>query len=180
MKIMIIVGSADENSHSLHLGMAINNELSTLKKEVELINLVEYDLPLYNRDIERNNNYDEKTRYFLDKSLEMDAFVWITPIYHNSYSAMLKNALDWHHSTKFPGKVVGLASNGGNRSPQAADQLMLVARSQGMITIPTRVCTDESDFDNDLNIVDESIKQRVERFCNELIATTNKLGDRNV
>lgn len=169
MKIMILVGSADVNSHSLHLGMSIKEELSKFKQEVELINLVEYGLPLYDRDIERTNNYDEKTRYFLNKSLGMDAFVWITPIYHNSYSAMLKNALDWHHSTKFPGKVVGLASNGGHRSPQAADQLMLVARSQGMITIPTRVCTEESDYSDDLNIVEESIKERITKFSSELV-----------
>lgn len=172
---MILVGSADKDSHSLHLGQAIKKELSD--QEVEIINLVEYGLPLYSRLIERENAFDEKTRSFLDKSLEMDAFVWVTPIYHNSFSAMLKNALDWHHSTKFPGKVVGIASNGGNRSPQAADQLTLVARSQHMITIPTRVCTDENaDYDYELNIVDESIKERIKKFANELVSVAKSLN----
>jgi NAD(P)H-dependent FMN reductase len=172
---MILVGSADKDSHSLHLGKAIQNELQTFGQEVELINLVEYGLPLYNRTIERERTFDAKTREYLDKSLEMDAFVWVTPIYHNSYSSMLKNALDWHHSTKFPGKVVGLASNGGHRSPQAADQLSLVARSQYLITIPTRVNTDEADYDKDLNITDESIKQRIKKFAVELVEMTEKM-----
>lgn len=176
MKTMIIVGSSDVNSHSLQLGNSIKKELETLGQEVDLINLIELGLPLYDRRVERNNQYNETTRTFLDRSIEMDAFVWITPIYNNSYSAMLKNALDWHHSTKFPGKVVGLASNGGNRSPQAADQLMLVARSQGMITIPTRVCTTEDDYDEDLNIVDENISNRINRFCEELVAITEKIN----
>ncbi len=175
MKIMILVGSADENSHSLHLGQAIEHELKTNGQDVELINLVAYNLPLYNRAIEREGEFSEQTRAFLDKSLEMDAFVWVTPIYHNSYSAMLKNALDWHHSTKFPGKVVGIASNGGNRSPQAADQLTLVARSQHMVTIPTRVCTDESDYDENLGITDESIHDRIKKFAHELVEITGKL-----
>lgn len=176
MKIMILVGSADENSHSLHLAQAIQNELQVLGQNPELINLVEYGLPLYNRATERQNNYDEKTRSFLDKSLEMDAFVWVTPIYHNSFSAMLKNALDWHHSTKFPGRVVGIASNGGNRSPQAADQLTLVARSQHMLTIPTRVCTDEEvDYDENLNIISDSIQERIKKFVNELVDITSKV-----
>lgn len=176
MKIMILVGSADTNSHSLHLGKTIQRQLQALKQNAELINLVEYGLPLYNRSVERENSYDEKTRSFLDKSLQMDAFVWVTPIYHNSYSSMLKNALDWHHSTKFPGRVVGIASNGGNRSPQAADQLTLVARSQHMLTIPTRVCTDENlDYDQSLNIISESIQDQIKKFVSELIVITKKV-----
>ncbi|CAN5708182.1 hypothetical protein BH23PAT2_BH23PAT2_10340 [soil metagenome] len=176
MKIMILVGSADTNSHSLHLGQAIQSELQSLDQDVELINLVEYGLPLYDRTSERQNAYDEKTRSFLDKSLEMEVFVWVTPIYHNSYSAMLKNALDWHHSTKFPGRVVGIASNGGDRSPQAADQLTLVARSQHMYTIPTRVYTNENeDYDESLNIISESINDRIKKFASELVGLTKKV-----
>jgi len=175
MKIMILVGSADADSHSFHLGQTIQTELKSLNQEAELINLVEYGLPLYNRSIERQEAFDEKTRSFLDRSLEMDAFVWVTPIYHNSYSAMLKNALDWHHSTKFPGRIVGIASNGGSRSPQAADQLTLVARSQHMMTIPTRVCTLEDDYDENLNLSNESIKERIKKFAGELVDITGKM-----
>lgn len=174
---MIIVGSADSESHSLHLGHEISGELQSLGQDVEVVNLIEYGLPLYDRSTERQNTFDEKTRAFLDKSLEMDAFVWVTPIYHNSYSAVLKNALDWHHSTKFPGKVVGLASNGGSRSPQAADQLTLIARSQHMLVIPTRVCTDaKEDYDDQLNITNESIKERIKKFATQLVDVTEKLS----
>lgn len=172
---MILAGSADTNSHSLHLGKAIQDKLKSINQEVEFINLIEYGLPLYDRAAEKQSAYDGRTRSFLDKSLEIDAFVWVTPIYHNSYSSTLKNALDWQHSTKFPGKVVGLASNGGHRSPQAADQLTLVARSQHMLTIPTRVCTDENDYDENLNISDESIQARIDAFAKELVGLSEKL-----
>lgn len=176
MKILILVGSADKDSHSLHLGQEIEKGLQANGAETELINLVEHGLPLYDRSVERAEGWDEKTRAFLDKSLDMDAFVWVTPIYHNSYSSILKNALDWHHSTKFPNRVVGLASNGGHRSPQACDQLTLVARSQHMYVIPTRVCTDENeDYDHDKNLTSESIKERIEKFCQELVDLTKKV-----
>lgn len=171
---MILVGSADATSHSLGLGKAIEAKLKALGATVEFINLVEYGLPLYDRRIERAESQDETTKVFLQKSLEMDAFVWLTPIYHNSFSSMLKNALDWHHSTKFPGKVVGLASNGGHRSPQAVDQLMIVARSQGLVTIPTRICTDESDYNEQFEITDNNIIERVDRFSHELVDFVNK------
>lgn len=174
MKVLILVGSADTDSHSLHLGQVIKKELESHGAETELINLIEYRLPLYDRRIERENTYDENTRAFLEKSLSVDAFVWVTPIYHNSFSSTLKNALDWHHSTKFPGRVIGLASNGGNRSPQAVDQLMLVARSQGLVTVPTRVCTDESDYDNRLEITNPAILDRIKKFSQELADVTQK------
>ena len=175
MKVLILVGSADTDSHSLHLGQAIKTELDLLGTETDLINLIEYRLPLYDRRIERENTYDEKTRAFLEKSLSVDAFVWVTPVYHNSYSSMLKNALDWHHSTKFPGRVIGLASNGGNRSPQAVDQLMLVARSQGLVATPTRVCTDEADYDDRLEITNSAILDRIKKFSKELTDLTKKV-----
>ena len=176
MKVMILVGSADARSHSLGLGSAIAAQLNELGAVSELINLVEHGLPMYDREVERAGAFDKKTRDFLQDSLEADAFVWVTPIYHNSYSSRLKNALDWHHSTKFPGKVVGLASNGSNRSPQAVDQLMLVARSQGLVTIPTRICTDEKDYNDKYELTDESIIERVDRFSRELLDFVNKHG----
>lgn len=176
MKIMILVGSADAKSHSLGLGSAIETKLQELGAETELVNLVEYGLPMYDREVERDDAFDEKTKAFLKKSLEADAFVWVTPIYHNSYSSRLKNALDWHHSTKFPGKIVGLASNGGNRSPQAVDQLMVVARSQGLVSIPTRICTDESDYNEHWEVTEQSIVDRIDRFSRELVGFAEKHG----
>ena len=147
MKILILVGSGDVNSHSLALGTAIKAELETHAVDVDIIDLLDYGLPLYSLAVERADEYDQKTRDFLSKSYASDAFVWVTPIYHNSFSAILKNALDWQH-TRFQGKVVGFASNGGHRSPQAADQLMLVARAQRLITTTVRVCTDSADYDD--------------------------------
>ena len=171
---MILVGSADADSHSLHLARAIEDKLRSLGAQTEVINLVEYGLPLYDRSIEREGAYDEKTKAFLDMGLAFDGYVWVTPIYHNSYSAMLKNALDWHHTTKFPGKVLGLASNGGNRSPQALDQLMMPARSMGFVTVPTRVCTDASDYDDQLELTNAEIQERITRFRNELVSYIHK------
>lgn len=175
MKVLILAGSGDKQSHTLVLGKAIATSLKAKGAEVEVINLIEYGLPLFDRGVERTGDYDKKTRAFLEKSYAADAFVWVTPIYHNSFSAILKNALDWQH-TKFPGKVVGLASNGGSRSPQAVDQLMIIARAQHLITARTRVSTDAADY-NDFVLTDQSILERIEDFSTELIELTAKMKD---
>lgn len=174
MKVLILVGSGDNVSHSLGLGIAIESELKALGVETELINLVEYGLPIYDRGIERAEEHDEKTKIFLEKSYATDAFVWVTPIYHNSFSAILKNALDWQH-TKFPGKVVALASNGGNRSPQAVDQLMIVARAQHLLSTRVRVCTQEKDYSDDKQISNPDMISRIKEFSEELVNLTNSI-----
>lgn len=174
MKVLILVGSGDANSHSLHLGQAIDASLNQKGVKTTFLNLVEYALPPYNRSVERAKSYDTKTSEYLNLIHEADAFVWVTPIYHNSFSGILKNALDWAHFFK-PDKVVGMASNGGGRSAVAVDQLLIVARSQHMIASPERVCTDETDYDEQLNIVDEKIISRIEGFNDELIKLTKKI-----
>lgn len=179
MKILLLVGSGDSKSHSLALGETIEDQLRLLGAETELINLADYGLPLFNRAVERADAYNQKTREFLAKSYAADAFVWVTPIYHNSFSAILKNALDWQH-TKFPDKVVGLASNGGNRSPQALDQLMVVARAQHLVAARVRVATDGQDYDENLELVDPDILLRIEDFAHELIDLTAKVGGKRV
>jgi azobenzene reductase len=174
MRVMILVGSGDTQSHSLSLGKEVQTKLNGLGAETELINLIADPLPPYDRAIERADAYDDKTRDFLKRSYEADAFVWVTPVYHNSYSSILKNALDWQH-TKFPGKVVGLASNGGNRSPQAVDQLMIIARAQHLISGRVRVCTDASDYDG-LKLADDGIRARITDFCDELVYLVGKIA----
>jgi len=174
MKILTIVGSANKNSHSLHLGQAITASLEKKEATVELIDLVEYQLPIFDRARDLAKDYDEKTASFLQKTREADGFVWVTPVYHNSYSSTIKNALDWQHFS-LDGKTVGMASNGGNRAPVAIDPLMMVARSQHMIISSARVCTQESDYDESLNIASPEINKRIEQFADELILLTKKM-----
>jgi NAD(P)H-dependent FMN reductase len=175
MKFLLLVGSGDVASHSYGLGKAIQAQLIADGAECELINLSEYGLPLYTRGVERDKKWDNKTQAFLDKSYAADGFVWVTPIYHNSFSGILKNALDWQHS-KFPDKVVGFASNGGNRSPQAVDQLMLVARAQHLHSARVRICTQESDFDDDKQLTEPAMLARTKEFCDELVSLAKKAG----
>lgn len=175
MNILILVGSGDRNSHSLHLGQAIAVSLQNEGATPNILNLVEIGLPLYNREIERAKTYDNKTATFLEQVKTADAFVYVTPVYHNSYSSVLKNSLDWMHTMFFDGKVVGLACNGGNRAPVAIDQLMIVARSQHLITSTVRVCTQEDDYDEALNVIAPAIKERIADFAEELVQLAAKL-----
>lgn len=172
---MIIVGSGNRVSRSLSLGNAIAKSFTRKNATVEVVNLAELKLPVFDQDVEKADSYDDKTREFLKKSYEMDAFVWVTPIYHNSFSSLLKNALDWQHS-KFPNKIVGMASHGGGRSPQAVDQLMVIARAQHFIAARTRVCTDGEDYDENFELAAENMLSRIDDMTSEISDLADKIS----
>lgn len=103
-----------------------------------------------------------------------DAFVLGSPLYHNSYSGALKNALDYLGIKHFRKRPVGLASHGG-ASSQAVDHLRIVVRGVLGIAITTQVCTADADFaeapgpDGLYAVIDAGIHDRIERFAAELI-----------
>ena len=102
-----------------------------------------------------------------------DAFVLASPIYHNSYSGVLKNALDHLAIAQFYYKPVGLLSHGGNRSSQAVDHLRIVVRGLLGFATTTHVCTANADYrktdDGNYELEAEEILSRIERFTTELI-----------
>jgi NAD(P)H-dependent FMN reductase len=107
-------------------------------------------LPILNPKYHRNPHINkfEVVRRFARLAEFADAFVWGTPVYHNSFSGILKNALDNLNPQQFRNKPVALISNGGVRSgTEPCDQLRIVVHGLLAIAIPTQVVTVDSDFE---------------------------------
>lgn len=180
MNALIFVGSGRLDSHTRALGEAIEGSLQSHGATTTLFELAKIGLPMVNPAFHRDpsQNPDLNVRQLVKLATEAELFVFLSPIYHNSYSGILKNALDHLAIAQFADKVVGLGSHGGNRATQAVDQLRIVARGLNAIAIPTQVCTQDSDFiSNDTALVlnDENIKKRVERFTTELVKVGSAL-----
>lgn len=75
-----------------------------------------------------------------------DAFVLSSPVYHNSYSAVLKNALGHLSIDPLYYKQVGLPGHGNNRSARSVDPLRAVVRGLHGAAIPTQVCASSQDY----------------------------------
>ena len=78
--------------------------------EVTHIELSDFDIPMYNADLEAQGTPADVIRL---KQLMWDHPAWIicSPEYNGSYTALLKNTIDWADETKaFRGKVVGVLS----------------------------------------------------------------------
>jgi azobenzene reductase len=106
---------------------------------------------------------------------DADAFVWGTPVYHNSFSGVLKNALDNLNVHQFHHKPVALISSGGSNygGIQPCDQLRIVSRGMQAVAIPTQVVTVTSDFKSSQNgyaLINDAVYDRLVGIANELLA----------
>jgi len=101
------------------------------------------------------------------------AVVLATPVYHNSFSGVLKTCLDHLSIPDFAYKPVGLIAHGDNLSAvQACDQLRIVVRALHGLALPIQLVTTPDDFtssDGGPRLAAEAALQRLDRFALDLL-----------
>ena len=141
MKLQIIIGSTRPGRISDRLAKWVGNEARNLADTTgELVDLADYNLPMFDEAISPQYNPDRKpsdtVKKWLDKIAEADAFVLVTPEYNRSYSAVLKNALDYI-DFQFAKKPVALVAHGTTGGAQAVAHLRGVLPGLLSITTPS-------------------------------------------
>lgn len=141
MKLLVFAGSTREKSFNRRLAKATAAMATAGGVEVNHIELADFDIPMYNADLEAKGTPPDVIRL---KKLMFDHPAWIicTPEYNASYPALVKNTLDWVSSPvkadpewtdgfkSSRGKVVGMLSAspgalGGLRSQSHLAPLLL-------------------------------------------------------
>ena len=141
MKLLVFAGSTRQHSFNRQLAAIAATLARDAGAEVSHLELADFDIPLYNADFEARGTPHDVIRL---KRLMFEHPAWIicSPEYNGSYTALLKNTIDWASSpvkddpewssgTKpFRGKVVGLLSAspgayGGLRSLSHLNPLLL-------------------------------------------------------
>jgi azobenzene reductase len=122
---------------------------------------------------------DPDRRALLVAADAADGLVIASPLYHNSYSGSVKDALDHLSPRQLTGKPVALLSNSGRRiSSQALDHLRAVVRALHAIAIPRQVVTVDGDYvlDGDQYRLDSpEIDARLQQLAVELLWFTERL-----
>src|ERR1700736_5232856 len=149
MNLLLLGGSLHRPSHTSAMLRIMAAELSGRGHEPTCWDLGERPVPApdpqYHRD--PHLNPDPEVHRLVLAADEAQAFVLASPNYHNSFSGLLKDALDNLAVAQFSGKAVGLASNGGGMpATQAVDQLRIVVRGLAGIAIPTQFITTDADW----------------------------------
>jgi NAD(P)H-dependent FMN reductase len=126
----------------------------------QFVDLRAYDLPVFDAD-NRDAGDAERLRDHLQRA---DAILLGTPMYHGSYSGVLKNAMDYCGFDEFEDTTVGLlAVSGGSFPTGALEHLRLVCRAVNAWVLPHQAAipSARSQFE-DGELVDEGLAERVD------------------
>ena len=137
-KIAVIIGSIREGRVSDKLAKWVTEEVSKVA-DTELVDLIDYPLPLFNEPISPRFSPDRNTtpevQKWLDKMASFDGYVIVTPEYNRSLPGALKNALDTL-GNEVVDKPAALVAHGSTGGAQAVASLRMILPGNGMITLP--------------------------------------------
>ena len=143
-RLLVFAGSTRLASFNRKLAHVAAQMARASGAEVTHIELADFDIPMYNADLEAQGTPADVMKL---KQLMFDHPAWIicSPEYNGSYTALLKNTIDWVSSPvksdpawqegfkSFTGKVVGMLSAspgalGGLRSQSHLAPMLLNAQ----------------------------------------------------
>lgn len=159
-KIAVVLGAIREGRKTPQQAKWVMNTLEAMDDvEAELVDLQDYPMPLFDEPISPRYNPDRKVdpraQKWLDKLVEFEAYVFVTPEYNHSIPGALKNAIDyvdWQLQRK-PAAVVSHGTAGGARAEVALKEILSESRAVPMSTQPGVAMTGMSErIDEDGNL----------------------------
>jgi azobenzene reductase len=174
--ILVIGGSPRRLGRTQALSNHIAVTLTRLGAKVEYMNLALKKLPIYDGSLEQ----DQLSEVIHWRALagQAEAFFIVTPDYHNGMSGALKNAIDYlggSHFRRKPSAIAALAG-GGKGGINALNNLRLVLRGVYSLVLPDQVVVDKHQVNDQFQIIDPIIAQRVDGLAAELFAMSNLLA----
>lgn len=155
--------------------------------EVTLIRLADFDLPMFNEDVEAKGTPDGAKR-LKELMKSHQGFLIASPEYNSSVSGALKNAIDWA-SRPAPGekplecfahKVAGImgASPGALGGLRGLVHLRAILGNIQTLVIPDQVALVKAHeaFDDKGQIKDEKMRQSVENIGKRVAEVARKLN----
>lgn len=174
MKIICFAGSNSKNS--------INKQFvkHTLKlfqdAETELLDLNDFEIPMFSVDKEEKDGYPDNMKKFLDKIQSADGLVISLAEHNGAYTAVFKNLMDWcsRYELKFFKEIPVLLLStspggygGGNVMEMARSRL---AKFDAKIIAHFSLPKFNDNFSEDKGITDEDLnnefKSEFEEFLN--------------
>ena len=175
MKILMFSGSIRAASLNLRLITLAHGIATRLGHDATLINLGDFDLPIYDGDDEDRDGLPEPVMRLKTMISETDALVISTPEYNGFFPGLLKNTLDWcsraggglDGRATYEGKktVIMAASPGGGGGKRVLPRL-----AEQMEILRTTVVDQVSVGNAEENIDNEDTTNRLEQAFKALAA----------
>lgn len=176
--VLLLSGSIRRPSYTRVLVRAVGDVLERNGAEVQEWDFTANPLPIADPEYDGipHRYPNENVRLFAKMAEEANAFVLGSPVYHNSYTGVLKNALDLLDDKQFENKPVALLAHKG---VQPLDHLRIVMRSVGAPVISTQIATLREHYttrDGGYQLSDPRVLARVERVARELLDWVEKFS----
>ncbi len=175
MKILAFAGSLRSGSYNRKL-LKVAVEILDGQAEIDLLDLRDVPMPIYDGDIEQSQGLPEGAKLFKQRIAAADALLMATPEYNNSVPGGLKNAIDWASrppGNPFRGKVVLLigASPGKFGAARSVLAVRQILNALLAIVIPQTVLLPRADqaFDESGNLKEALVLASLEKACAELL-----------
>lgn len=187
-KIIAFAGSTRKGSINQKLVAVAAEKAKALGAEVTVVDLKDYELPLFNEDLEAANGAPEKATELFELMKSHDGLLLGCPEYNGSITPLLKNTIDWLSRPRdgeprmaaYIGKVCTLlsASEGGIGGMRGLVHVRSILSGIGVIVLPSQVAV--GDFSKvigeDGKVKDSGTEKRLDGAIEELVSTTNKLA----
>jgi NAD(P)H-dependent FMN reductase len=159
-RVVAVVGSLRDESHTRTAARRALDGVGAAGGTGELLDLREWDIP----PLDPGEDEQGDSAAFVRTVREADAVILGTPMYHGSFSGVVKNAIDHCGFDEFEGKTVGLLGVAGGSFPVTAlEHLRSVCRALNAWVLPHQVAVPQSHsaFENG-EFRDDSLGDRVE------------------
>ncbi len=188
VKILAFAGSTGTLSLNKRLVSHAAQFAQQLGAEVNLIDLKNFPLPLYDSDLERESGVPENALAIRAMMIESDGILVSCPEYNSAISGVLKNTIDWVSRpvpdqsalAAFTGKTAALlaASPGKLGGIRTLASVRSILSSLGMIVVPKQygLGSAASAFDENDTLIDESAHRGVSAVVEQLIHVTEGLN----
>lgn len=144
--ILAFAGSVRKGSYNKKLVMVAASGAKAAGAEVTIVDLTDYPMPIFCEDLESRDGIPETALKFRELMKASDGLLIASPEYNSSFSALLKNTIDWASRPRdgerplecFRGKAAALvaASPGYFGGYRGLQQVRYVLGNIGVVVLP--------------------------------------------
>ena len=95
VKLLTFAGSARKASLNKKLARLAASEAEKLGATAQFIDLSDFDMPIYNGDLEAEKGVPENAQKLKKLIRDVDAVFVVSPEYNSGITPLLKNTIDW-------------------------------------------------------------------------------------
>jgi chromate reductase len=175
-RVLALAGSMRAESFNRKLVRAAAAIAGEAGAEIDLAELRELALPVYDGDLEASSGLPEAVVRFQERIRRAEGLLFACPEYNNSIAGAFKNAIDWASrppGNPFPNKVAAImgASTGAGGTIRAMMHLRLVLASRGVWVVPAQatIAHAASAFDESGALKDATLHKQVATAVQQLL-----------